>query len=115
MIEKVILDYLNDQLNVEAYMEMPETADDGGSFVVVERTGSGKENCVYESTFAFQSYAPSLYEAAALNALVEAAVESLITLDEISASKLNSSYNFTDVTTKQYRYQCVYDITHYER
>lgn len=115
MIEKVILDYLNDQLNVEVYMEMPDTADDGGSFVVVERTGSRKENCVYESTFAFQSYAPSLYEAASLNVLVEAAVESLTTLNEISAARLNSSYNFTDTATHQYRYQCVFDITHFER
>lgn len=115
MIEKVILDYLDANLNVDVYLEMPEDAVTGGKYVVFERTGSRKENGVYESTFAFQSYAPSLYEAAALNALVEAVVESLIALDEISASKLNSSYNFTDVTTKQYRYQCVYDITHYER
>lgn len=114
MIEKVILDYLNSQLSVAAYMEMPES-DDSGSFVVIERTSSRTENHVYESTFAFQSYAPSLYDAASLNAHVEAAVESLVTLNEVSAARLNSSYNFTDTATHQYRYQCVYDITHYER
>jgi len=34
-------------------------------------------------------------------------------LNEIGKVKLNSDYNFTDTVTKQYRYQAVYDISHY--
>lgn len=113
MIEKTILDYLESQLTVPVLMEMPESSVD--KFVVMERTGRRKEEQVYKSTFAFQSYASLLFDAASLNTLVEAAVESLITLNEISAAELNSSYNFTDTSTHRYRYQCVYEIAHYER
>jgi len=54
-----------------------------------------------------------MYGAAALNELVKNAVDSLIELDEIASVKLNTDYNFTDTTTKKYRYQAVYDIKHY--
>ena len=65
------------------------------------------------STFAFQSYSNSMYGAAALNEVVKQAVDSLIEIDSIASVKLNSDYNFTDTTTKKYRYQAVYDIKHY--
>lgn len=29
---------------------------------------------------------------------------------DISKAKLNSDYNYTDTTTKSYRYQAVYDL-----
>ncbi|OOV85805.1 hypothetical protein BTA35_0216720, partial [Oceanospirillum linum] len=64
-------------------------------------------------TFAFQSYAPSMYEAAVLNEAVKETVEGMIELDEISKIKLNSDYNYTDTTTKEYRYQAVFDMNHY--
>lgn len=65
------------------------------------------------TTYAFQSYAPTLYEAALLNAELKEVLKDLIKLDEISRIKLNSDYNYTDTTTKEYRYQAVFDITHY--
>ena len=65
------------------------------------------------STFAFQSYSTSLYNASLLNELTKQAVDSLIELDDIASVRLNTDYNFTDSTTKQYRYQAVYDIKHY--
>ena len=48
-----------------------------------------------------------------LNEETKIAVDSLIELDEIASVKLNTDYNFTDTTTKKYRYQAVYDIKHY--
>ena len=54
-----------------------------------------------------------MYGAAALNEEVKKAVDSLIELNEIASVTLNTDYNFTDTTTKQYRYQAVYDIKHY--
>ena len=36
----------------------------------------------------------------------------IITLDEVFKVKLNSDYNFTDPSTKKYRYQCIFDITY---
>ncbi len=54
-----------------------------------------------------------MYEAAVLNEEVKEAVEGMITLDEVSKVSLNSDYNFTDTTTKEYRYQAVFDINYY--
>ena len=51
--------------------------------------------------------------AAELNEQVKAAMEDLADLDEVSACRLNSDYNFTDTTTKHYRYQAVFDLVFY--
>lgn len=64
------------------------------------------------ATFALQSYADSMYEAALLNREVINKMRKMITLDEIFKVKLNSDYNFTDPNTKKYRYQCIFDITY---
>lgn len=112
MIETTILEYLEEYLDVECYMEMPRTMPTS-AFVIIERTGRFVTDCIVTSMFAFQSYAPTLAEAAALNERVESAVATLPTLPAISAAHFNSSYNYTDTETKQYRYQCVFDITHY--
>ncbi len=111
MIEKTLLDYLNTVLSVPAYMEVP--ADAPTRFVVIEKTGTGYTNYIKRAIFAIQSYAESLYNAALLNEEVKQAVLDSVTLGEIAAARLNSDYNYTDGTTKQYRYQAVFEITHY--
>lgn len=111
MIELTILQYLKTQLTEPVYMETPATVP--ARYVLMEKTGSTKTKRSHSSTFAFQSYAESLYQVVVLNELVKSAVENLVNLDEIGSVKLNSDYNYTDTTTKQYRYQAVFDITHY--
>ena len=113
MIEIIILNQLKDKLSVPALPEKPEPLPVDGKYVLFEKVGSNRLNKTGGSTFAFQSYANSMYEAAALNEETKKAVYSLIELDEIVSVKLNRDYNFTDTTTKQYRYQAVYDIKHY--
>lgn len=111
MIEIIIKQYLDSHLSVPSFLEkrgeMPER------YVLFEKTGGTKHNQLSSATFAFQSYAPSLYEAAELNEKLKEAIEDMINLDEVSKIKLNSDYNFTDTTTKEYRYQAVFDINHY--
>lgn len=111
MIELTILNHLKTRLAEPVYLEKPELAPT--RYVLFEKVSSGRKNKLPSSTFAFQSYAESLYEAAMLNERVKAAVDSLITLNEISSVKLNSDYNFTNTTTKQYRYQAVFNFNHY--
>jgi hypothetical protein len=48
-----------------------------------------------------------------MNEEVKAVMKNAITLDEISRVEVNSDYNFTDPTTKIYRYQAVFVVTHY--
>ena len=108
MIEKEVLDYLNNVLDVPAYMEKPQK--EPPEYVLIEKTGSSEDNLIYSATFAFQSYADSLYSAAVLNEKVKKAMDNIIILNTISDSKLNTDYNFTDTTKKKYRYQAVYDL-----
>lgn len=111
MIEQTTLDYLNDTLTEPCYMEEPDEED---TFVLLEKTGSSLSNYVYSATFAIQSYATSLYEAAKLNEKVKAAMLTIADeLNTISKCSLNSDYDFTDTTKKRYRYQAVFDLIHY--
>ena len=112
MIEEIIRNYLTGA-GVTAYMEIPEG---GGTppFIVIERTGGGEENHIRSATVAIQSYADTLYGAAQLNEQVKALMDDITLLPQISACDLNSDYNFTDTTKKQYRYQAVYDLVYYD-
>ena len=113
MIEKTILDYLNEHLTVPAYMEEP--INKPASYVLIERTGSSESDLIETTTLALQSYGASLYDAAALNMAVKARIKQAVELPSVSAVYINSDYNFTDTETKRYRYQCVAVVTHFER
>src|SRR5690554_4085662 len=111
MIEIIVFNYLSNNLSVPVYVEKPIQKPQ--RFVVLDKIGSSKEDYLFSSTIAFQSYAESKYQAAFLNEQVKEAVENMIVLDEIAGVSLNSDYNFTDTTTKEYRYQAVFNINHY--
>lgn len=113
MIETTVIKYLNDNLSggVEAFAEIPENP--SSKFVIVQKTGSGRVNHIDSSAFSLQSYGTSKYEAATLNEEVKTIMDGIIELGEVSRSALNSDYDFTDPSTKRYRYQAIYNITHY--
>lgn len=111
MIEKTVMDYLTETIGVPAYMERP--ASPPNEYIIVEKTGSEKRNCVYTSTIAIQSYADTLEHAAALSELVRGAMEDILELPEIGGVREGSEYNFTNPADKQYRYQAVFTIYHY--
>ncbi|MDO4383886.1 MAG: hypothetical protein Q4C18_05275 [Eubacteriales bacterium] len=114
MIEKTLIKYLTPKLKpVPVRMEYPETKE--LPCVLIEKTGSGKVNGVKSATIAFQSMDTSLQKAAELNEKVKNAVEKMEDgIQFIGRCSLNSDYNFTDTSTKQYRYQAIYDITYVE-
>lgn len=112
MIEKIIISYFNRGSGLpKAYMMRP--AKDPKKFILVEKTGSSVRNRITTSTIAFQSYAPTLLEAAELNEQVKETVEAMIELNDIASISLNSDYNFTNTADKQPRYQAVFSIMHY--
>lgn len=110
MIAKTLLDYLDQTLDVPVVMETPAQTSD---YVLIDQTGSSRTNHIITTTFALQSYGESLYEAMLLNQMVEAAMDGFAELDEITRVELETDYNFTNTATKQYRWQAVYQITHY--
>ena len=112
MIETTVLDYLRDRLGVPVTMEVPEGA--SGTFVVLEKTGSSRQNYIRRATLAVQSYAPTLLLAAQLDDRVIEAMLALPKLDRVAACRLERDYNFTDTETKKSRYQAVFAVTYYE-
>ena len=111
MIETIILEHLSARLDVQTGMELPPDPPD--RCVVVEKTGSSVENGIYTALIIVQSYGRSLLAAAELNEQVKAAMNELPDLDEVCSCALNSDYNYTDPAQKRYRYQAVFDVTHY--
>lgn len=110
MIAKTLLDYLSSVLDVPVVMEAPEQVTD---YVLIDQTGSSRMNHITTTTLALQSYGATLYEAMLLNKEVEEAMDGFAELGEVTRVELNTDYNFTNTATKQYRWQAVYQITHY--
>jgi len=115
MIEITIYKFLDTNMTEPVYTEVPSNPPK--KMIVMEKTGSSLINHIKRSTFAIQSYGKSLQEAAELNESLKEimmdGLDGLASLDEIVSVNLNSDYNFTDTTTKRYRYQAVFDIVHY--
>lgn len=104
--ELIILEHLRKRLSVPVTMEVLEEP----KYVLVERLGGSDDGFIRSASFAIQSYAPSLYEACTLNEEVKKAMLKLIEHDEVTRCELDNDYNYTDTTTKRYRYQAVYDL-----
>lgn len=115
MIEIIVKNFLESKLSVPVLMEIPKSQ--ASQFVIIEKTGSTHENQIDSAILTIQSYAESMQEAAELNDQVKNwmldGMEGLVTLDEVASVNLNSDYNFTDTSSKRYRYQAVFDIVHY--
>lgn len=111
MIETIVLEYLNRKMKVPVRTEVPEKPPK--RYVIIEKTGSSKKDHICSTTLAIQSIAESLYEAALLNEQMKEQMETIADETDISKCELNNDYNFTDTTTKKYRYQAVFDLVHY--
>jgi hypothetical protein len=111
MIEKIVLDHLSAALQYPVYAEEPEQK--GQKFVVVQKTDGGKEDHICQAMILVRSHGRSKEDAANLNEEVKSAMEDLVEHDDICRVQLNSDYDFTDTAMKRYRYQAVFDITHY--
>lgn len=111
MIEKIVLDYLNEKLKIEAYTEKKENMPE--EYILIEKTGGGGNSCIRNATLAIQSFSESKLGAVKLNEKVVETMENIIELDDISKCVLNNSYDYTDTERKKYRYQAVFDIVHY--
>lgn len=112
MIEEIVLKYLDNNLDVNVYLEK-STNENEKNYVFLEKTGSGIDDFIKRSTIAIQSYGATKYEAAKLNEQVKNLMNNITDLDSISKSKLNTDYEFTDTTKKLYRYQAIYDLVFY--
>lgn len=110
MIEEIVLNYLKENLEIPAYMEEPEKPPK--EYVLVEKIGSSESDMVCTATMVVQSYSDSLYHTAMLNDKIKEIMKNITSLYDVSHCTCNSDYNYTDTTTKRYRYQAVFDIVY---
>lgn len=116
MIEKTVYNYLSSSLNVPVMMELPDVPSEDyptfpEEFVVLEKVAGSVTDHINFATIAIQSYNKSLYGAASLDEQVRNAMNAIVnSIDSISDCQLTADTNFTDVSTKRYRYQCLYNI-----
>ena len=118
MIETTLISFLQNKTSAldNVFAERPDNIPE--KYIVLEKTGTSTSNMITTSTVAIQSCCDSMQgksflDAAELNEELKGVMEELIELDDIVMVNLNSDYNYTDDTTKEYRYQAVYEITHY--
>lgn len=116
MIEQTVQEFLSAGLDVPVLLEVPEGQDIPDRFVIIEKIAGGRRNLLRTASFAIQSYSlSSMYDAAALDKEVRDEMDEMdILLPNIGSCRMASNYNFTDTSTKRYRYQCTYDITYVE-
>lgn len=113
LLEAFVIGKLSEIMDAPVYAEVPAEYPQG-AFIVIERTGSWKNNHVPGATLAVQSHGATMLDAAQLNEEVKAAMETVAEEPEIGSIRLNSDYNFSDSVTKRYRYQAVFDVTYYD-
>lgn len=114
MIEIEIRDYLNSaevELSAAVYTEQPATKPN--EFFLLEKIGESITDQIKRATIVIQSHAKSLYRASEMSTEVISAMLEMIAEDGISRVSLNSNTNYTDSTTKQYRYQATFVVTFY--
>lgn len=112
MIEQIIIAYLNSHNGI-AYPAYGDTPNGGGTrYYLVQKTGSSNRNHIHTAQVAIQSYGQSKTDAATMNETLVIVMRDLVTLPSVSACRLNSDYDYTDLSKRRYRYQAVFDITY---
>ena len=109
MIEETVLNYLISK----GFCAVMEEEGLEGDYLVIEKAGGSGDKMLSNSVITIQSYSKSLAGAAKKKKKMINAMYGIIELPEICRCELNSNYNFTDTARKRYRYQAVFNITHY--
>ena len=112
MIEKVLISYLNNALDVPVYGEEPKKKTK--KYCILQTIDAGYTNFICKATVMIRSYAPSLQEAEELYSQVKEAMYNSGQIDNISSGKLAGGGQAIDVTTDRYAYDCVFNIFYME-
>ena len=112
MIEITIRNYLLSQnlsVGQNIFLETPENPPE--EYVLIEKTGSGRTDHINRAMMAIKSISKkSMYRAASINEEVISAMDNSIYAEELFKCELNSDYNFTNTTTREYRYQAIFNL-----
>lgn len=107
LIEQVIKEYLDEELSVDAFLEIPDPLPE--SFVVFRIADRGKTDQIEMATVEILSYAQSKYAAAALDEEVRELMEEIASRPDI-ACRFGGGSDSNDSTLKMYRYRCYINL-----
>ena len=116
MIEEIVRAQLIDEIELPAYTEEPQRPP--RKYMLIEKVGSsdGAAHAVAHAMIAVQSISTeSMVSAALLNEQVKQAMWRLEADDRVCRVRCNSDLNYTDTSTRRYRYQALFEITYYNR
>lgn len=113
MIEVTVKQYLDGVLDVPVYMG-EEPKNKPSEYVVLEIIDNGRVNCIDAVTFNIVSYSTTLHKAGELNQKVKNAMYDIVTLDNVSSSKCGGGGQAINTVTKQYAYECVFNLYYME-
>ena len=113
MIEITVINSIEEYTGIPAYMEVPEMPPE--RYAVVECVGGSINETISNSLVAVQTYAASLYDAAAdCDTVTQALLYQMVNKPDIASVNVNGGkVNFTIPDSKQYRYQVIFEIAHY--
>lgn len=85
------------------------------NIVIIQKTGGQLHDCQFSHTLAIQTYGPSKQKSAELAyKVLDAMLLWPDNSNRVANVELNAGpYDFTDTSTKEYRYQAVYDISEF--
>lgn len=113
MIETIVTKYLASKLDVPVYMgEKP--IEKPKEYVVLSIMDGGRINMIDAATFSIMSYSTSLFKAAELNQKVKDAMYNIVELSEVSSSKSGGGGQAIDKVTKEYAYECIFNLFYME-
>ena len=115
-IEEVVIGYLNSNRNAieyPAYGDTPYKHQLPAHHYMVQKTGSTTRDRITTAQIVVQSVTvQSKAQAARMNEQMVGVMEGIVGTSGISACHINSDYDYTDTTSKRWRYQAVFDITY---
>lgn len=111
MIEVTLIEYLNDVLDCQCYAEIPPNRPD--RFVVVQKIDGGKVLSHNMVTFNVECYEKTKYSACDLADEVKTLIFDFVdNADDVYLVTLGGERDNTNASTKEYRYELVFNITY---
>lgn len=108
MIERIVIEYLNNTLGIPTYAEKPNK--NPNQYIVIKNIGSGRTDCIDAVTLSIMSYAQTLDNALNLNEQVQNAMYDIVALDNVSKCKLGGGGQSIDTQSKTYAYESIFNI-----
>lgn len=113
MIEEIILKYIKSKLNIPAFLVAP--SDKPSKYITIRKSASSGDRFIENAMIIFYCISQeSLFEASQINSELKKALYDMpYEVNNVSGVYINSDGNFTDTTTKEYRYQAIYEVIYH--